>query len=378
MRRSRCIQFTLALLALLVVPRTTMAQCGDCAPERTPGHVYSVQLHYYFDSNVPYDVRMSFNAAAGLVMSALQSNGRPRADIGEGGTDFVVVYDPELDDEGIWAQEQWNSATGCTVRIGIGNNLRLYSEDFKHEVFGHELLHAVGYDEADCGQGDTIMSRVKVPWGNLTPEPVEPDECAISRDRDFPERVRSGDPNTPILIDLEGGGLRFSNIAVPFDLRGDGQVHSVSWPEPFSGAAFLAYDRNADGTIDNGSELFGNSTPLGWAADGPTAANGFEALASFDAPENGGNGDGVIDQEDMVFDHLVLWSDSDCNGTSDAGELRTATDAGLKWISLSDRESHRTDATGTLYAYRAKVGIERNHDGNVVQRFAYDIIFFVR
>lgn len=94
------------------------------------------------------------------------------------------------------------------------------------------------------------------------------------------------------------------------------------------------------------------------------------------SPEYGGIGDGIIDDRDAVFPHLLLWMDDDGNGVSSPDELTSAWDGGVRWLSLDARECHRTDPTGTRYAYRAKVGLEREH-GTIVQRFAYAVIFFV-
>lgn len=69
-------------------------------------------------------------------------------------------------------------------------------------------------------------------------------------------------PSTPIVLDLAGDGFRFSSLesGVVFDFDGDGLAEPTSWIASASNEAFLALDRNLDGKIDKGSELFGNYT----------------------------------------------------------------------------------------------------------------------
>lgn len=165
------------------------------------------------------------------------------------------------------------------------------------------------------------------------------------------------DCGSPIVVDLDRGGFRFTDLAggVRFDLDGDGHAEQVAWIAPGSGDGWLVLDRDGDGLITSGAELFGNYTPQP-PSDEP---HGYAALAVFDQPAAGGDGDGAITPADAVFAGLRLWIDANHDGVSQPDELIPLAAAGIRAIHLDYVTSARRDEHGNELRYVSRVRLVR-------------------
>jgi hypothetical protein len=280
---------------------------------------------------------------------------------------------------------------------------------FFQEGFDHELGHgAFGLDDCDgCTNTQTIMA---------SPETDPTDKGPTACDQQYVNRNSKGAYGTPsgggggtgggagggtgfcpkgrpptqdggcnpspIVIDVEGEGFHLTSTdnGVQFDIAGNGTPLQMAWTDSHYHNAFLALP-GPDGLVHNGKQLFGNFTPQP-SSNNP---NGFIALAQYDKLENGGNGNGVIDESDTVFSQLRLWIDENHDGICQPSELHTLSEFGIHSLALDYVASHRIDEFGNEFRYRAKVNSngpadfsdERQHDGEV-GRWAYDVFFAIK
>lgn len=213
-------------------------------------------------------------------------------------------------------------------------------------------------EEGDCEDHDPVINPGYVPT------------CDVPDFQDWNcDGINDlGQCQSPVVIDLAGDGLTLTGATngVAFDLNGDGVREQLSWTAPGSDDAWLVLDRNQNGTIDGGAELFGNFT----SQPPSNEPNGFLALAVFDVADAGGNGDGWIDPADAVFAQLRVWRDENHDGVSQPDELLPLGEAGISRLSTEYRLSKRRDEWGNVFRYRAKV---RDVNGSDIGRWAYDV-----
>ena len=124
------------------------------------------------------------------------------------------------------------------------------------------------------------------------------------------------DLTDPLVINLDGNIAGLSDQKFMFDIDADGEEESISYLQ--GGSGYLALDKNGDGVINDGSELFGTKS-----------GDGFADLAEYDA-----DGNGWIDENDPIFDKLLIWA-KDENGKD---ELYTLKEAG---VDLPAKSSNR-------------------------------------
>jgi hypothetical protein len=178
-------------------------------------------------------------------------------------------------------------------------------------------------------------------------------------------------PGSPIIIDVSGDGFLLTNAmnGVRFDISGTGKPVQIAWTALESNNAFLALP-GSDGLVHNGKELFGDFTPQP-PSDDP---NGFRALAVYDQPENGGNGDGIIDARDQIFLSLRLWIDTNHDGICQPEELHTLPSLGVYSISLDYFLSRKRDRWGNLFRYGSEVNTGESVNGSHVGHITYDVV----
>ena len=181
------------------------------------------------------------------------------------------------------------------------------------------------------------------------------------------------DHPSPILIDLENDGIHLTGLDDPvwFDIDADGAPDLMSWTD--RGEGLLALDRNGNGSIDDGGELFGTATRL---SDGTRALNGYVALAELDSWIFSGNGDGHLDFNDAAFGSLRLWTDRNHDGISQPEELHTLAEASIQRIDLVYRRSRCTDRYGNEFRFLGRAW-ETGRNGVVRPILTWDVFFLV-
>jgi len=268
------------------------------------------------------------------------------------------------------------------------------------EVVAHELGHTLNLADCNypgCPVNSSVMeSGVSAPGTTINsvigqPGPTICDISAVGLTNNYfcppppppscdaaPVNCREGyywsfdlcrcvTASSPIILDIDGKGFNLTSAAggVSFDISGTSHPIQMGWTASGSDNAFLALP-GADGLVHNGKQLFGNFTSQPPSAN----PNGFVALAVYDDPKNGGNGDGILDSRDAIYPSLRLWIDTNHDGISQPEELHTLSSLGVNSISLKYKAEQRTDQYGNVFHFRAQVN---PGDPTNTGRMAYDV-----
>jgi hypothetical protein len=192
--------------------------------------------------------------------------------------------------------------------------------------------------QARCEAGCVAMASCDVLAGA---EEEDMGECGDEPGFRCLQACDDHDTTTPLVLSFDAAPVQFLATDGTFDLGG-GVVHT-DWPD--ARTPWLALDRDGNGRIDDGTELFGSATPL---RAGGTAPNGFVALAELDA-----DGDRRLTPADPVWPRLRAWGDADHDRVSRATELVPLARLGVTAIPLDYAVHRRCDPRGNCEGERA-------------------------
>lgn len=327
---------------------------------------------------------------------------------GSGGFPWLQTHDFNTRTINFHYQSGFNPANRSACGVYDGQNVTIFQyaanesnetipctrSDVLEDVLAHEIGHVYSLDDSSCS--NFIMSQL--PWHNnsYSPRGVRTEECELVDDTYYTEEeeredlcaddptlsicdttpeceIRGTQGCSPIIVDFAGDGFDLTGFDAPvnFDIDADGHLETTGWTRGGQRMddGFLALDRNDNGEIDDGSELFGDSTPM----NGARAPHGFEALYVLD---QGGNANGWIDSGDPVFRNLVLWFDLDHNGESEPRELRPLAALGVLAIEVEPSELGKAhDEHGNYPRYLGRAIVRRG--GKLVMVQTADVYFVV-
>jgi hypothetical protein len=230
-----------------------------------------------------------------------------------------------------------SSSTATASRAGYGIE---YDRDVVREEFERVSFSAQGMIRTQDGQEIRFQLDLQL-------ERQYREESHVS--------IRAGDAvrKDPIVLNFDGAAAQLTDQYFSFDLNNDGRAELL--PMLTKGSGYLAFDRNQNGTIDSGHELFG-----------PATDQGFSELALLDSDDNG-----WIDEQDAVFDRLGVWTpgqDSPLSSLRDAGVgalglANIATPFALRGIQNSDLGQLR--ASGVFLNEDGRAGLLQEIDLSV-------------
>jgi hypothetical protein len=358
MQKTILLRAIIALATALLIAPEIYAQCSGCSPSIRHGFDPGSPIKFYLS---PALSQTEYDAAANAIngwnawfeMYCLE----PPYSITSSQIGAVCIgEDPYL---GVGNPGLFNG----NDQIGLNPQYR-NATDLMNTVLLHEIGHAIGFEDVgqNCANLSVMDGNINSDTGPFMTGIGTADECALYTyvspppppppppSGDDPAQTQNG--SDPLVLDLNGDGIHTTGTSDPvwFDLDGDGHKERITWTDGATAEGFLWIDLHHDGRIDDGSELFGIGTLM---PDGTRAKNGFEALAVYDLPENGGNGDGVLDENDGVWNQLRIWVDANHDGISQGGEVASLHAYGIVRIPLRPVKTRIVDPAGNTHRLQA-------------------------
>lgn len=270
----------------------------------------------------------------------------------------------EIQDEMMKTWEQLfpsaNNGTSSSQNTTITMSDLLYNKNFASQILGSGI---------SLSQGFSRSLEISISGKMIGSDGIEKSlDLSISVSQSFMQNLQVSSSNAtknipqgvnkkvidPLVIDYEGSGTELSDTKMRFDLDSDGTPDQISTLK--KGSGFLALDKNGDGKINDGSELFGTQS-----------GDGFKDLSIYDS-----NNDGKIDKDDPIYDKLRIWT-PDANGE---GQLVGLGEKGIGVIYLNAQESQEMmrGENGDLLGIKQKTADYLREDGSSGQIHHIDLV----
>ena len=171
----------------------------------------------------------------------------------------------------------------------------------------------------------------------------------LEMSREYTESIEHMEETTvimtdPLVINLKDSPISVSDEKWKFDIDGDGKEDSIS--RLSEGAGYLVLDKNKDGIINDGSEMFGAKT-----------GNGFSELRAYDD-----DGNGWIDENDKIYKDLAVWVKDDA-GHDKLISLKEANVGAIYLGSVSSEYSLKSEKDNEYNAEIRRSGMYLTEDG---------------
>jgi len=279
---------------------------------------------------------------------------RPKTVAVSGKDDISIEISPEDQQKLMILEKLWERLTGKKISLQVfsgkfirpwGSEKNIRSEEGQSQGAGLEYNYHESYHEEEkmSFNADGVIRTADNREINFY--------AALNISREFYQSldvsIRDGEAklSDPLVINYDGHGVGLTEQKFVFDLDSDGNEEQISMVQPGSG--FLALDRNNDGVVNNGSELFG-----------PQSGSGFQELASFDE-----DGNQWIDENDSIFDRLRIWS------MDESGERHLFAlgqkDIGAIYLGHLDTPFQLKDNQNQLFGQISSSGIYLQEQGGV-------------